>query len=267
MILGVGIDVVDIARFGETLERTPRDAGRGCSRRPSGSAPLASLAARFAAKEALAKALGRADRDALAGRRDRQRGRPATRASTSAARCRPAPTSSGWRACTSRCPTTRASRPRWWCWSMTMALAAGRFEAFGGAALRAARAVPRGCGRRWCCSAASQRRAGPGADFGRVLAVAIACVAVPSQVYQLTPWRLRARLVAAAAAVRLRVGDGARGRCGRGPGADRARPTTGGSPSRSRASFTPSLAGGLPATRGSSRSGRCTCWWCGRRST
>ena len=37
MILGVGIDVVDIARFGETLERTPGDARRGCSRRPSGS--------------------------------------------------------------------------------------------------------------------------------------------------------------------------------------------------------------------------------------
>ncbi|MCU1538069.1 MAG: holo-acyl-carrier-protein synthase [Humibacillus sp.] len=57
MIIGVGIDVVDIARFGQTLERTPalrtrlftegeRDLG------------IASLAARFAAKEALAKALG-----------------------------------------------------------------------------------------------------------------------------------------------------------------------------------------------------------------
>jgi holo-[acyl-carrier protein] synthase len=57
VIIGVGIDVVDVARFGATLERTPglrdrlfTDAERGL--------PLASLAARFAAKEALAKALG-----------------------------------------------------------------------------------------------------------------------------------------------------------------------------------------------------------------
>ncbi|MGI8577055.1 MAG: holo-ACP synthase [Nocardioidaceae bacterium] len=57
MIVGVGIDVVDVRRFGLTLERTPgmcqrlfTDAER--------ERPLASLAARFAAKEALAKALG-----------------------------------------------------------------------------------------------------------------------------------------------------------------------------------------------------------------
>ncbi|MEO7070872.1 MAG: holo-ACP synthase [Nostocoides sp.] len=57
MIIGVGIDVVDVARFGETLERTPalRDRLFTDSER---SLPLASLAARFAAKEALAKALG-----------------------------------------------------------------------------------------------------------------------------------------------------------------------------------------------------------------
>ncbi len=57
MILGVGIDVVDIARFGETLERTPAMRERlftVAERQRS----LASLAARFAAKEALAKALG-----------------------------------------------------------------------------------------------------------------------------------------------------------------------------------------------------------------
>ncbi len=57
MILGVGIDVVDIARFGETLERTPAMRERlftATERQRS----LASLAARFAAKEALAKALG-----------------------------------------------------------------------------------------------------------------------------------------------------------------------------------------------------------------
>ena len=34
----------------------------------------------------------------------------------------------------------------------------------------------------------AQRRAGTGHRFGRVLAVVIVCLAVPSQVYQLTPW-------------------------------------------------------------------------------
>ena len=57
MILGVGIDVVDVVRFGETLERTPAMRERLFT--PAERArPLASLAARFAAKEALAKALG-----------------------------------------------------------------------------------------------------------------------------------------------------------------------------------------------------------------
>jgi holo-[acyl-carrier protein] synthase len=57
VILGVGIDVVDIARFGETLERTPALRQRLFTEREA-VRPLASLAARFAAKEALAKALG-----------------------------------------------------------------------------------------------------------------------------------------------------------------------------------------------------------------
>ena len=57
MILGVGIDVVDVERFGESLARTPGLSARLFT--PSeASRPLASLAARFAAKEALAKALG-----------------------------------------------------------------------------------------------------------------------------------------------------------------------------------------------------------------
>ena len=56
-VIGVGIDVVDIARFGESLDRTPGLRERLFT--PAEAArPLASLAARFAAKEALAKALG-----------------------------------------------------------------------------------------------------------------------------------------------------------------------------------------------------------------
>ena len=57
MIAGVGIDVVDIARFTRALTRTPSLAGRLFTESESGL-PAHSLAARFAAKEALAKALG-----------------------------------------------------------------------------------------------------------------------------------------------------------------------------------------------------------------
>jgi holo-[acyl-carrier protein] synthase len=57
MIIGVGIDVVDVARFGQTLERTPRLLERLFTESERSMA-LSSLAARFAAKEALAKALG-----------------------------------------------------------------------------------------------------------------------------------------------------------------------------------------------------------------
>ncbi|WP_307840204.1 holo-ACP synthase [Streptomyces sp. G44] len=63
VIIGVGIDVAEIERFGAALARTPGMAERlfldselllpGGERRG-----VASLAARFAAKEALAKALG-----------------------------------------------------------------------------------------------------------------------------------------------------------------------------------------------------------------
>ena len=56
-IAGHGIDVVDIARFTSSLERTPglRDRLFAPSER---ELPIESLAARFAAKEALIKALG-----------------------------------------------------------------------------------------------------------------------------------------------------------------------------------------------------------------
>ncbi|HLS44255.1 MAG TPA: holo-ACP synthase [Ornithinicoccus sp.] len=57
MIIGVGIDVVDIARFGDSLERTPRLRDRLFTE-DERELRLPSLAARFAAKEALAKALG-----------------------------------------------------------------------------------------------------------------------------------------------------------------------------------------------------------------
>ncbi|HYF72686.1 MAG TPA: holo-ACP synthase [Nocardioides sp.] len=57
MIVGVGIDVVDVERFGVSLDRTPGLAARLFTDAEM-SRPLASLAARFAAKEALAKALG-----------------------------------------------------------------------------------------------------------------------------------------------------------------------------------------------------------------
>ena len=63
MIVGVGIDVVPVERFARALERTPALAARlftaaelvtdsGAERSPE------SLAARFAAKEALAKSIG-----------------------------------------------------------------------------------------------------------------------------------------------------------------------------------------------------------------
>ena len=57
MIIGVGIDVVDIARFLATLERVPALRERLFTPAER-HLPSASLAARFAAKEAIAKSLG-----------------------------------------------------------------------------------------------------------------------------------------------------------------------------------------------------------------
>ncbi|GAB3771277.1 holo-[acyl-carrier protein] synthase [Nocardioides ginsengisegetis] len=56
-VIGVGIDVADLGRFEASLARTPglRDRLFTPAERER---PIASLAARFAAKEALAKALG-----------------------------------------------------------------------------------------------------------------------------------------------------------------------------------------------------------------
>ena len=57
-IVGVGIDVVDVARLARALERTPRLAVRLFTVAERRSARPEQLAARFAAKEATAKALG-----------------------------------------------------------------------------------------------------------------------------------------------------------------------------------------------------------------
>ena len=57
MIVGVGMDVVDIGRFEAQVRRTPALLERIFTETER-SLPVASLAARFAAKEALAKALG-----------------------------------------------------------------------------------------------------------------------------------------------------------------------------------------------------------------
>ena len=57
MIVSVGIDVVDVARFEHILVRTPALRARLFTPREA-DLRIASLAARFAAKEAVAKALG-----------------------------------------------------------------------------------------------------------------------------------------------------------------------------------------------------------------
>ena len=60
MIIGTGIDLVDIQRFERTMSRTPKLMERLFA--PSErTLKLASLAARYAAKEALIKALGGSD--------------------------------------------------------------------------------------------------------------------------------------------------------------------------------------------------------------
>lgn len=57
MTVGIGIDVVDVSRFAASLERTPALRDRLFT--PAEAVlPVESLAARFAAKEAVAKALG-----------------------------------------------------------------------------------------------------------------------------------------------------------------------------------------------------------------
>ncbi|WP_460786408.1 holo-ACP synthase [Nocardioides maradonensis] len=56
-IIGIGVDVCDVERFRTALERTP-SLGRKLFVGGEVGLPVESLAARFAAKEAVAKALG-----------------------------------------------------------------------------------------------------------------------------------------------------------------------------------------------------------------
>lgn len=57
-IVGVGVDVVEIARLQRALTRTPGLVGRLFTEGERAARRPESLAARFAAKEAVAKALG-----------------------------------------------------------------------------------------------------------------------------------------------------------------------------------------------------------------
>ncbi len=57
MIFGIGVDTVDIGRFERSIGRTPKLRSRLFTERER-ELPMWSLAARFAAKEALIKALG-----------------------------------------------------------------------------------------------------------------------------------------------------------------------------------------------------------------
>jgi len=62
VIVGIGVDVVDLARFERALDRTPKLKSRLFAEAelstPEKVLSLRSLAGRFAAKEALIKALG-----------------------------------------------------------------------------------------------------------------------------------------------------------------------------------------------------------------
>lgn len=60
MIVGIGVDLVDIARFERSIDRTPKLRERLFAPGERALKPH-SLAARYAAKEALIKALGGSD--------------------------------------------------------------------------------------------------------------------------------------------------------------------------------------------------------------
>lgn len=56
-VVGIGVDIVDIARFEAVIARTPRLVDRVFAPHEHAGLPARSLAARFAAKEAVAKVL------------------------------------------------------------------------------------------------------------------------------------------------------------------------------------------------------------------
>lgn len=60
MVFGVGVDLVDVARFEQHLERTPKLRERLFTPLEL-EGPVESVAGKFAAKEALVKALGGSD--------------------------------------------------------------------------------------------------------------------------------------------------------------------------------------------------------------
>jgi len=60
VIVGIGVDMVDVERFQRQIESSPRLAERLFSAHER-ELPMRSLAARYAAKEALIKALGGSD--------------------------------------------------------------------------------------------------------------------------------------------------------------------------------------------------------------
>jgi holo-[acyl-carrier protein] synthase len=60
MIYGIGVDIVDVDRFEKSLQKTPGLLDRLFSDSEK-KLPINSLAARFAAKEALMKAIGKPD--------------------------------------------------------------------------------------------------------------------------------------------------------------------------------------------------------------
>ncbi|HVV36025.1 MAG TPA: holo-ACP synthase [Acidimicrobiales bacterium] len=57
-MIGLGIDAVDVDRFESVLARSPRLADRLFTERERALTPVARLAARFAVKEAVMKAMG-----------------------------------------------------------------------------------------------------------------------------------------------------------------------------------------------------------------
>ena len=153
-VIGVGIDVVDIDRFVQSLERTPVAARRGCSptprrrgrrpRWPRGSPP------RRRSPRRSARPVGMAWHDAEIVSEETGRPRFEIRGTVAArAEAMGVPTS------TSRCPTTPASPRPSWCWRAEPVLRAHLVED-----VRRAEAGRDGAAARRRADAACRRRPG-----------------------------------------------------------------------------------------------------------